>query len=154
MILTSVSLRLTYNHKTSWTTSSCICLTGYRHGASLAFVSLKSGTYLKIKPRILKTVITILLDFLFLGLFKRGYSYSGTALCPWALVRDGPQKTRQLASFLGCPTSDSRTIVKCLRRRPARKIVEQVKNFHVNKFIRLINTHPINSISNYFPCRF
>lgn len=64
-------------------------------------------------------------------MFNRGYSYSGTALCPWALVNDAPQKTKHLAGLLGCPTTDSKVTVKCLRRRPARQIVQQMKNFQV-----------------------
>ncbi|KAL0280380.1 UNVERIFIED_CONTAM: hypothetical protein PYX00_001684 [Menopon gallinae] len=63
------------------------------------------------------------------GLFKRGYSFSGSVLCPWAFQRDGVEKAKKLATNLGCPISDSKTMVKCLRRRPARKIVEQQKSF-------------------------
>lgn len=85
------------------------------------------------------------------GLFKRGYSFSGSALCPWAFQRDGVEKTKRLAANLGCPNSDSKTMVKCLRRRPARKIVEQMKNFQVKcRELRFIDKNKLLLRFNLF----
>lgn len=48
-------------------------------------------------------------------------------------MEDGPAKARKLGAFLGCDDGNSRELVDCLRNRPARQIVEQVKHFQVNK---------------------
>jgi len=68
------------------------------------------------------------------GLFQKGYSFSGSALSPWALVRNGVERTQKLAEYLGCPTTDTKTLAKCLRRRPARQIVAQVRNLFQWKY--------------------
>ncbi|KDR06604.1 venom carboxylesterase-6-like [Zootermopsis nevadensis] len=65
------------------------------------------------------------------GLFNRGISQSGSSLCPWTQMEDGPAKARKLGAFLGCDDGNSRELVDCLRNRPARQIVEQVKHFQV-----------------------
>ncbi|XP_039294745.1 venom carboxylesterase-6 isoform X1 [Nilaparvata lugens] len=63
------------------------------------------------------------------GLFHKGISGSGAVLNPWALVDSVPQKTRKLASSLGCPTANSADLVACLQTRPAEMIVKQVPQF-------------------------
>uniref|UniRef100_A0A1B6DY64 Carboxylic ester hydrolase n=1 Tax=Clastoptera arizonana TaxID=38151 RepID=A0A1B6DY64_9HEMI len=63
------------------------------------------------------------------GLFKRGLSLSGTALCPWTLMDKGQEKAFQLGSNLGCSTQNSTSLLRCLRKRPAVQIVAQVKEF-------------------------
>ncbi|XP_046405772.1 venom carboxylesterase-6-like [Ischnura elegans] len=66
------------------------------------------------------------------GLFQRGISVSGTALCPWALVDKPREKAMKLAAITGCPTtSDSSAILKCLRQRPATDIVSAMSHFQV-----------------------
>uniref|UniRef100_A0A1B6E0H5 Carboxylic ester hydrolase n=1 Tax=Clastoptera arizonana TaxID=38151 RepID=A0A1B6E0H5_9HEMI len=63
------------------------------------------------------------------GLFKRGISFSGTALCPWTQMEQGKEKAFQIGANLGCNTQNSTLLLSCLRDRPARKIVSQVKEF-------------------------
>ncbi|XP_065200318.1 esterase FE4-like [Planococcus citri] len=64
------------------------------------------------------------------GLFQKGVSLSGTLLPSWTLPRNVSQKSTELASLVGCPiNNNTRDMVKCLQRRPARAIVEQTKNF-------------------------
>ncbi|PSN36678.1 hypothetical protein C0J52_16276 [Blattella germanica] len=63
------------------------------------------------------------------GLFHRGYSQSGTALCPWTQMEGALAKTKKLAAALGCTTETTKAMVHCLRKRPAYKIVQQVKYF-------------------------
>lgn len=80
----------------------------------------------------------LILSPLSAGLFNKGFSLSGTALCPWALDENPVQKTKQLSALLGCPTTDSRAMYKCLKRRPAQKIVESLRNFQVHQKLILI----------------
>jgi len=61
------------------------------------------------------------------GLFHRGASMSGSALCPWTQTEEVTLRARTLASALGCPTGSSREMVNCLRTRPARRIVRLVQ---------------------------
>lgn len=60
------------------------------------------------------------------GLFQRGWSLSGSALCPWTQQEASLEKATRLAGVLGCPTNASRELVECLRHRPARAIVAAV----------------------------
>uniref|UniRef100_A0A1B6D1F0 Carboxylesterase type B domain-containing protein n=1 Tax=Clastoptera arizonana TaxID=38151 RepID=A0A1B6D1F0_9HEMI len=61
------------------------------------------------------------------GLFTRGISFSGTALCPWALMENGREKAFQIGTNLGCNTLDSTLLLNCLRNRPAHQILQQSK---------------------------
>lgn len=63
------------------------------------------------------------------GLFQRGISQSGTALCPWTQMENGRGKATKLAQELGCNTQTSRELVDCLRHRPAKIIVQKVAIF-------------------------
>nr|CAD7443065.1 unnamed protein product [Timema bartmani] len=65
------------------------------------------------------------------GLFHRGMSYSGTALCPWTQAEELRSKANLIAASLGCQTSLSREMVACLRKRPAEKIVALTKELMV-----------------------
>ncbi|XP_071439355.1 venom carboxylesterase-6-like isoform X2 [Hetaerina americana] len=66
------------------------------------------------------------------GLFRRGISLSGTALCPWALVEKPREKALKLAALVGCPTKgDSAAILNCLRQRPATDLVSAMSHFQV-----------------------
>lgn len=62
------------------------------------------------------------------GLFQKGFSASGTALCNWALVEKPLVKAKKLGEIVGCE-GDSKSLVDCLRRRSARQIVKAVKEF-------------------------
>ncbi|KAJ9595642.1 hypothetical protein L9F63_013172, partial [Diploptera punctata] len=63
------------------------------------------------------------------GTFHRGMSLSGSAFCPWVQMEEGKAKAEQLAAALGCTTKTTKEMVKCLRKRPAYKITQQIKNF-------------------------
>jgi bile salt-stimulated lipase len=63
------------------------------------------------------------------GLFHRGISQSGTALCPWVLMENPLDKTKRIASKLGCPSGETSEMVDCLRQKPAEEIVSCVKEF-------------------------
>ncbi|XP_065211478.1 esterase FE4-like isoform X2 [Planococcus citri] len=63
------------------------------------------------------------------GLFQRGVSQSGCTLVSWAQPKNVPEKSKRLANLLGCPTHCTKQMLKCLKARPARRIVESVKEF-------------------------
>lgn len=64
-----------------------------------------------------------------LGLFHRGISSSGTALCNWALVEKPLVKAKRLGELVGCNDPSSKGLVECLRRRSAKQIIQAVKHF-------------------------
>jgi len=66
------------------------------------------------------------------GLFRKVFSQSGTALCPWTIAEDVPAKSAAIGHHLGCPTRPSAELVKCLTGRPAKQILEAVKIFFVS----------------------
>ncbi|XP_069694913.1 venom carboxylesterase-6-like [Periplaneta americana] len=68
------------------------------------------------------------------GLFKRGYSQSGSVLLPWALMEGGRTKAQILGAALGCATANTQQLTDCLRDRPARQIVQQVQHFLVWRY--------------------
>ncbi|PNF29114.1 hypothetical protein B7P43_G12621 [Cryptotermes secundus] len=65
------------------------------------------------------------------GLFHRGISQSGTALCTWALAANGSSsyQAKKLAKLLDCPTSPTADLVDCLRTKDARDIIATDKQF-------------------------
>lgn len=63
------------------------------------------------------------------GLFHRGISQSGTLLDPWVLSEKPLEKAQKLSANLGCSTKSTRKMIRCLKNRPGRQIVEQVKSF-------------------------
>nr|ANK58173.1 carboxylesterase [Stegobium paniceum] len=64
------------------------------------------------------------------GLFNRGISVSGTALCPWTLQEASLEKARTLGVSLGCDQLDTKKLIECIKQRPATQIVQ---NTHVFK---------------------
>ncbi|CAH1134589.1 unnamed protein product [Ceutorhynchus assimilis] len=63
------------------------------------------------------------------GLFKNGISQSGCALNPWVLVENIGEKTAKIANLVGCPAGNSKETKECLKSKPAKQIVESVKEF-------------------------
>jgi len=49
------------------------------------------------------------------NLFHRGISQSGTALSPWAVVRDPSRWAVEVAAGVNCPTVDNAAMLACLR---------------------------------------
>uniref|UniRef100_A0A8D8SMT7 Carboxylic ester hydrolase n=1 Tax=Cacopsylla melanoneura TaxID=428564 RepID=A0A8D8SMT7_9HEMI len=60
------------------------------------------------------------------GLFQRAISMSGTALNPWVIAENLPDKTRFIANHLGCPVDCNKKMIECLQARPASLIVNAV----------------------------
>jgi hypothetical protein len=46
-------------------------------------------------------------------------------------MEEGQAKANQLGALLGCSTENTKTMVECLRHRPAQQIVKQCWNFQV-----------------------
>lgn len=66
---------------------------------------------------------------LFLGLFHRGFSHSGTVLNAWAL-QDVPVKKFQIFSeYLGCSGFSTKKVVDCLKSRPIKQVIEAQQKF-------------------------
>ncbi|KAJ9577652.1 hypothetical protein L9F63_005732, partial [Diploptera punctata] len=65
------------------------------------------------------------------GLFHRAIAQSGTALCPWAVAPPGSalKNAKKLASLLNCPNQNSSTIIECLRKKDAEKIIATDEDF-------------------------
>ncbi|CAD6205731.1 GSCOCT00009989001.2-RA-CDS [Cotesia congregata] len=63
------------------------------------------------------------------GLFHAGISISGTALDCWAQTENSLEKSKKLASILGCPTTNTSSMVECLRTRPGKGISQAVGEF-------------------------
>jgi carboxylesterase type B len=70
------------------------------------------------------------------GLFHRGISQSGTALCTWALAANGSSayQAKKLASLLNCPTNPNADLVDCLRTKDAPDIIATDKQFMVGLY--------------------
>lgn len=68
------------------------------------------------------------------GLFQNGISFSGTALLCWAQTENSLEKAKKLGSLMGCPTTDIKEMINCLRYRPGRAIVQATEAFMVKKF--------------------
>ncbi|CAH2238150.1 jg22078 [Pararge aegeria aegeria] len=64
------------------------------------------------------------------GLFHRGIAFSGAAFTSWAHSIKPVQKAKELASLVGCDTTNSRDMAECLRSRPGEMIVNaQIEMF-------------------------
>lgn len=63
------------------------------------------------------------------GLFHKGISQSGSVLNSWVLMEKPLEKTKKIASLLGCPTNKSTEMVACLKQRPGHQIVATVNVF-------------------------
>ncbi|KAF2904192.1 hypothetical protein ILUMI_01984 [Ignelater luminosus] len=58
------------------------------------------------------------------GLFHKGISQGGTALAPWAIHKAPLKEAKRLAASLGCHTSSTKELVKCLKQKPAKEIIK------------------------------
>lgn len=61
------------------------------------------------------------------GLFSQGISLSGSALCPWVITENAHSKAQTLAESFGCPTDNSKLLLACLQKLPAKDILFQVE---------------------------
>lgn len=62
------------------------------------------------------------------GLFHKGISQSGTALCPWSRPISTVDRAHKLATSLGCPTKSSE-LIACLRKKNAEDIIKTDRLF-------------------------
>ncbi|KAG5329496.1 EST6 protein, partial [Acromyrmex charruanus] len=63
------------------------------------------------------------------GLFQGGISFSGTAFDCWTQAENSKEKAKKLSALMGCPTTSSRDMIRCLRHRPSRAIVQATSEF-------------------------
>ncbi|CAH2238152.1 jg22080 [Pararge aegeria aegeria] len=64
------------------------------------------------------------------GLFHRGIAFSGSAFSSWTHSIKPVQKAKELASLVGCATTNSCDMAECLRSRPGEMIVNaQIEMF-------------------------
>ncbi|XP_051166329.1 venom carboxylesterase-6 [Leptopilina boulardi] len=79
------------------------------------------------------------------GLFHRGISQSGTALCPWGLTRPGLAKKQaeKLGKLMKCPTGDSRELLKCLKTKNHIDIIATDRDFQVFDYCPMIPFRPV-----------
>lgn len=63
------------------------------------------------------------------GLFQGGISISGTSLDCWTQTENPLEKAKQLGALMGCPTGSIRDMVRCLRYRPGKTLVQAVGKF-------------------------
>ncbi|XP_012270621.1 venom carboxylesterase-6 [Orussus abietinus] len=79
------------------------------------------------------------------GLFHRGISQSGTALCPWGLTRPGlaRKQANRLGDVLQCPVHDSKDLLDCLRKKDAVDIIATDRSFQVYDYCPMIPFRPV-----------
>ncbi|ODN05446.1 Venom carboxylesterase-6 [Orchesella cincta] len=65
------------------------------------------------------------------GLFSQAISMSGCALCPNVIQTDPVPKTKMLAEWLKCETSNNKALVECLRSKSDKEIMEAQMHFGV-----------------------
>nr|XP_033331231.1 venom carboxylesterase-6-like [Megalopta genalis] len=63
------------------------------------------------------------------GLFQAGISVSGTAFSCWTQTENALEKAKKVATLMGCPTANKREMIRCLRFRPSRALVESAQEF-------------------------
>ncbi|XP_078045163.1 juvenile hormone esterase [Augochlora pura] len=63
------------------------------------------------------------------GLFQAGISVSGTAFSCWTQTENALEKAKKVAALMGCPTANKREMVRCLRFRPSRALVQSAQEF-------------------------
>ncbi|KAG5320866.1 EST6 protein, partial [Acromyrmex heyeri] len=63
------------------------------------------------------------------GLFQGGISFSGTAFDCWTQAENSKEKAKKLSALMGCPTTSSRDMIRCLRHRPSRAMVQATSEF-------------------------
>ncbi|KAK9884286.1 hypothetical protein WA026_005238 [Henosepilachna vigintioctopunctata] len=63
------------------------------------------------------------------GLFHKAISMSGCILNPWVIMEKPLNRTKELASIVGCPSENVQAMLKCLRETPADQIVSVVGDF-------------------------
>ncbi|XP_020285973.1 venom carboxylesterase-6-like [Pseudomyrmex gracilis] len=63
------------------------------------------------------------------GLFQGGISVSGTSFNCWTQTENSLEKAKKLSVLMGCPTTSTKDMIRCLRYRPARALVQATAEF-------------------------
>lgn len=63
-----------------------------------------------------------------------GISISGTAFNCWGQTENSLEKAKKLGALMGCPTGNTREMVRCLRYRPSKTVVQALGNYMVGIF--------------------
>nr|CAA61466.1 carboxylesterase [Drosophila pseudoobscura] len=80
----------------------------------------------------------------FSKLAKAAISFSGNALDPWVVQQGGRGRAFELGRIVGCgQASDSVTLKKCLKSKPASEIVSAVRNFLVFAYVPFTPFGPV-----------
>nr|O16170.1 RecName: Full=Esterase-5B; Short=Est-5B; AltName: Full=Carboxylic-ester hydrolase 5B; Short=Carboxylesterase-5B; Flags: Precursor [Drosophila miranda]AAB70221.1 carboxylesterase-5B [Drosophila miranda]AAX13095.1 esterase 5B [Drosophila miranda] len=75
---------------------------------------------------------------------KAAISFSGNALDPWVVQQGGRGRAFELGRIVGCgQASDSVTLKKCLKSKPASEIVSAVRNFLVFAYVPFTPFGPV-----------
>ena len=61
---------------------------------------------------------------------------SGSAISPWAFVRNPKWTAKTFAQGLGCPSADTEAMVKCLQAKPMEDIVDQQIEMVLPKYFK------------------
>jgi bile salt-stimulated lipase len=77
------------------------------------------------------------------GLFHRGFSQSGVSLNSFALQDNPLGKAKHLGELVGCPTSTTFALVKCLKQRPAVHLLSRVPLFFGYAFLPVAPFAPV-----------
>ncbi|RZC36306.1 COesterase and/or Abhydrolase 3 domain containing protein, partial [Asbolus verrucosus] len=77
------------------------------------------------------------------GLFHRGLSNSGCAFNPWTMQKGAEEKSKILASAVGCPEAPSERLLKCLKQRSYRQILNKITLFYGYKFEPAVPFGPV-----------
>ncbi|KAF6209659.1 hypothetical protein GE061_015408 [Apolygus lucorum] len=72
-------------------------------------------------------VDSLMLSPLSKGLFQKAISNSGSELNPWAMTKEPRKLGFLIAEAVGCPTTDTKITLKCMRERSAEQLVSSVK---------------------------
>ena len=64
----------------------------------------------------------------FVGLFHKAITMSGTSLNHWAFVKNPVEQAQIYANKLRCPTNSTQEMVSCLKQTDTRDIAELFKD--------------------------
>nr|XP_003704957.1 PREDICTED: venom carboxylesterase-6-like [Megachile rotundata]XP_012144469.1 PREDICTED: venom carboxylesterase-6-like [Megachile rotundata] len=79
------------------------------------------------------------------GLFHRAISQSGASHCSWTLAKPGTaqKKAVKVAELLGCPSTDSKQLIACLRTKNAVDLIATDRAFQVFSYSPMIPFKPV-----------
>lgn len=63
------------------------------------------------------------------GLFQAGISVSGTSFSCWTQTENALEKAQKVSALMGCPTTNKREMIRCLRFRPSQSLIASTREF-------------------------